>query len=641
MSRRFRIAPAIDRIAIVLFITALLTAWTGGFYLELGSGRVSMRDPDRALLLAAILLALRWWLARDVPPLGIDASRWRRWWHSFYDPATDEVPAPAGRASQASHRRQRLLYTAAALVGILAFTAVLLRPQIARMDSVTDYGDPLFSIWRLGWVYQQLLGDPRPLFGGNIFYPEPLVLTYSDSMLVPGLMHAPLRALGLHPVIACNVLFVSAFVLSALATYLLVDRLTGSPRAAFISALIYGFYPYRFEHYAHFELQMTFWMPLALIWLHDFSRTLRLRSAIIAALLVVAQLYSSMYYAVFFSIYAAAVAGTLFVLARAPWRRLVTPVATGLALAVALSVPLAQPYLAARAIKGDRGEGAVRFYSPTPLDYLRPHARSATYGGRLLEDKYPERALFPGTLPIALSIVGMLPPVGATRLAYAVGLAAAFDVSLGYRGLTYKHLYQWFVPIRSMRVPARMSIVLAISLAVLSAYGAARLLARARTPGAQRVVFGALVVAVAIDFMPRLDLIPVWRSPPPIYEALRSTPGVVLAEFPPVDSLATVTASVPFMYFSVWHWLPMVNGYSGYRTDAYADFAKRLDDFPSASSLAALRERGATHVTITCALYKNGCEELLKAVDASGAFQLVVSSEWEGQPTRLYEIRRP
>jgi hypothetical protein len=634
LSRRSRLASTIDRVALVLFATALVTAWTGGFYVEFGSGRVSMRDPDRALLLAAILMALRWWLARDAPPLGIEFARWRRWWTSFYAPALDEVVEPAVT------RRQRLIYAGVALLGILAFTAVLLRPQLARMDSVTDYGDPLFSIWRLGWVYQQLQGDPRPLFGGNIFYPEPLVLTYSDSMLLPGLLHAPLRAVGFHPVIASNILFVSAFILSALATYLLVERLTGSPRAAFISALIYGFYPYRFEHYAHFELQMTFWMPLALIWLHDFCRTLRLRSAIIAALLVVAQFYSSMYYAVFFSLYAAAVVGTLFVLARAPWRRLVTPVAAVLAVAIGLSVPLARPYLAAHAIKGDRGEAAVRFYSATPLDYLRPHPRSATYGGRLLEDTYPERALFPGTLPIALSIVGMLPPVGATRLAYAVGLVAAFDISLGYRGLSYKHLYQWVLPIRSMRVPARMSIVLAISLAVLSAYGVRRLLARARTPGAQRVVVGALIVAAAIDFMPTLDLIPVWRSPPPIYEAIRSTPGVVLAEFPPVDSLATVTASVPFMYFSVWHWLPMVNGYSGYRTEAYADFAKRLDDFPSPASLDALRARGATHVTVTCALYKTGCDHVLTAVEASGAFRLLVSAQWEGQPTRLYELNK-
>ena len=65
--------------------------------------------------------------------------------------------------------------------------AVLLFPQLRHMDSVPDFGDPLLSMWRAGWVLQQLRGDPRGLFDANIFYPEPLTLTYSDSMLLPGL----------------------------------------------------------------------------------------------------------------------------------------------------------------------------------------------------------------------------------------------------------------------------------------------------------------------------------------------------------------------------------------------------------------------------------------------------------------------
>ena len=42
-----------------------------------------------------------------------------------------------------------------------------------------------------------------------------------------------------------------------MAMYLLSAHLTGSPRAAFVSAVLFGFYPFRFEHYSHLELQMT------------------------------------------------------------------------------------------------------------------------------------------------------------------------------------------------------------------------------------------------------------------------------------------------------------------------------------------------------------------------------------------------
>ncbi len=299
---RPRVAIGLDWLALTLGVGAVVMAWTGGFYTEVGGVRLSMRNPDRALIPAAIVLGIRWWFASGVRPFGVERPRWQRWRARLFQPAADPVDRPAWPG-----------WTRAALatLGILAFGAILLQPQLRHMDAVPDFGDPLFSMWRMGWVYEQWRGDPRPLFSGNIFHPAPLALTFSDSMLLPSATAIPLRAAGIHPVLAYNVLFLSAFVFSALATYLLVERLTGSPRAAFISALIYGFYPYRFEHYSHLELQMTHWMPLAMIWLHRFSATLKVRDAIAVALLAAAQLYSSMYYGVFFMLYAGAVLGTL------------------------------------------------------------------------------------------------------------------------------------------------------------------------------------------------------------------------------------------------------------------------------------------------------------------------------------------
>ncbi len=571
---RPRVAIALDWLALTLAVAAVLMAWTGGFYTEIGGIRLSSRNPDRALI-----------AGRDrcspsagggaVPsvPLassGADGRRGVRGCSSRPPMSWTCLPGPGGRGPRS--RRS----------GILVVGAVLLRPQLQHMDAVPDFGDPLFSMWRMGWVYEQWRGDPRPLFSGNIFYPQPLALTFSDSMLVPSAAAIPLRAAGLHPVIAYNVLFLSAFVCSALATYLLVERLTGSSRAAFLSAIIYGFYPYRFEHYSHLELQMTYWMPLALIWLHRFSATLKVRDAVVVAVLAAAQLYSSMYYGIFFALYASAVLGTLLLVARPERRRLLAPIASALLVAIALAVPLARPYLAAQGVKGDRDEGAIRVYSAGPSDYLRPHPRSATYGGRLLADRYAERALFPGTLPLVLSAAALVPPVGTIRLAYAAGLVAAFDMSLGFNGVTYKHLYRWLLPVRGLRVPARMSVVLAISLAVLSAFGARRLWQRFRTAGSARtVVFAALVGAAMIDVWPRLELHRVWWEPPPVYAAVAGQP-VVLAEFPTHLNIPFATNGVPFMYFSIWHGRSMINGYSGFTPPRL----RRPDGEPAAVSRA-------------------------------------------------------
>jgi len=628
---RPRVAIGFDWLALILFFAAVGIAWTGGFYTEISGIRVSARNADRPLILAAVAFGIRRLFASRERPFGVERLQWQRWRERFYRAEVDQVEAPM---------RSRWLRAILATLGILAFGAVLLHRQLLRMDSVPDLGDPLFSIWRMGWFYQQLRGDPRPLFGGNIFYPEPLALTFSDSMLLPSLTAAPLLAAGMHPVYAYNVLFLSGFALSGIATYVLVERLTGSARAAFISAVMYGFYPYRFEHYSHLELQMTHWMPLALIWLHRFSETFKLRYAIAMALAAAAQLYSSMYYGVFFSLYSATVLGTLLLVSRPPRRRLLVPIAAALALAAALAVPLARPYLAAQAIKGERDRGVVMFYSAGPSDYFRAHPRSATYGGRLLEDRHPERALFPGTLPLILSVVGLVPPVGATRLAYAAGLLAAFDLSLGFNGLTYKHLYQWLLPIRGLRVPARMSVVLAISLTVLGAFGVRRLLARFRSERARNAVFAILVLSAAVDFWPVLQLTRVWSDPPAIYDRVRGAQQTVLAEFPTRISVPDVTDGVPFMYFSLWHWAPMVNGYSGFTPPSYEPLMDRLRDFPAASAIDTLKAHGVTHVTINCALYAGGCSQLLDAVDASGAFRQISAARWEGAPVRLYELIR-
>lgn len=627
---RPRVAIALDWLTLVLGIGAVAMAWTGGFYAEIGGIRVSARNADRAIAAAAIVLAFRRWRAPGVRPFGVERPRWQQWRARLFQPAADALDIPGKPA----------WYRAGlATLGILGFGAVLLHPQLQRMDSVPDFGDPLFSMWRLGWVYEQWRGDPRPLFSGNIFHPTPLTLTFSDSTLLPALTSIPLRASGLHPVLAYNVLFLSGFVLSALATYLLVERLTGSSRAAFVSALIYGFYPYRFEHYSHFELQMTHWMPLALVWVHRFGATLKARDAMVVAILAAAQLYSSMYYGVFFAIYAGAVLGTLLLVARQPWRRLVAPVAAALTLAVVLAVPLARPYLAAQAVKGERDEGAVRVYSAWPSDYLRAHERSATYSGRLLEARYPERALFPGTLPLALSAVALVPPVGAIRLAYAAGLLVAFDVSLGFNGVSYKHLYRWWLPIRGLRVPARMSIVLAISLAVLAAFGARRLLGRVRTVAGRTAVFGVLVIAAGADVWPSLELHRVWWRPPPVYDAVKGRP-VVLAEFPSRVNISHITRDVSFMYFSIWHWLPMINGYSGFIPPDYEPLMDSLEDFPAPAAIDVLRSAGVTHVTVNCALYRTGCEAILQAADASPALRVLARAQWEGQPVALYELVR-
>jgi hypothetical protein len=616
----------LDWLVLILSIASLYIALIGGSYVVLAGIRLSARGASRPAIIAVVLAAIRLALAPRMPFLASTSADWRRRLDRLYQRTADDV------TSRITWRGS--LATAA---GLCVVCAVLLFPQLRHMDSVPDLGDPLLSMWRAGWVLQQLRGDPRGLFDANIFYPEPLTLTYSDSMLLPGLTAAPLLAAGIHPVTAYNLVLLSGFVLSGIAAALLVEKLTGSWRAAFVSGIVFGFYPYHFEHYSHLELQMMQWMPLAMLAFHRFLETWQVRYAVAAAACAAAQLYSSMYYGVFFSIYAAVVVGTLVLTRRPPLRRLIAPGAIAAVVALVLAVPLIRPYAEATKTKGERGRDEVKVFSAVPSDYLRAHFRSALYGTRMLPGRQPERALFPGVVPIGLALAGLVPPLGSVRLAYSAGLLIAFDGSLGFNGVSYPLLYDWFSPIRGLRVPARFSVLVALSLAVLAGFGARRLLTPARRPWAGSVGFAALVIVSVVNVWPVLPLRPVWPEAPPVYGALAGSRHVVLAEFPfPNDYVY----NTPYMYFALWHWAPMINGYSGFMPKSYETFQTGVADFPGPSSIATLEMRGVTHVTVNCALYRGGCDALLDRIDEIHDFRKVAEGRWQGQRVRLYEIVR-
>ena len=60
-----------------------------------------------------------------------------------------------------------------------------------------------------------------------------------------------------------------------------------------------------------------------------------------------------------------------------------------------------------------------------------------------------------------------------------------------------------------------------------------------------------------------------------------------------------------YMYFSIAHWRPIVNGYSGYEPATYLEVKRRVqDELYDASTLDYLRELGVTHVAVHPFLFK-------------------------------------
>ncbi len=137
------------------------------------------------------------------------------------------------------------------------------------------------------------------------------MVTFSDAMVVEGLVAAPLLWAGVPPVLVHNALLLGAVIVSAAGMFVLVERLTGSRAAAVIGGIIFAFAPYRFDHLMHMELQWTVWVPWALWAVHRTIESGRPLHGLQAGLFVALQMLSSVYYGVFLATLLPLVAGLL------------------------------------------------------------------------------------------------------------------------------------------------------------------------------------------------------------------------------------------------------------------------------------------------------------------------------------------
>ncbi len=533
-----------------------------------------------------------------------------------------------------------------AVVPIAAF-AVLTSGMMWRQvwhfsDSAVPHQDIYFNMWRLQWIAHALATAPGNLFNGNIFYPEPRTLLFSDAMLVEGFIAAPLIWLGVRPVLVHNVMLLGAIVFSSVAMFSLVRYLTGSRGAALLAGAVFGFAPYRFEHIMHMELQWTMWIPLAFLAMHRTFDNGRIRDGLRTGAALVLQVLSSIYYGVFLAALLTA-AGLLLAIA-ATWmtvRRAVVPLTAGAILAVLLTGLYARPYLRARDRVGERPVQQIRIFEARPGDYLVTPSGNWLYGHWQKRGE-PERRLFPGAVPILLAVVAVLlrPPSRAIVLYALVGVAA-FEASLGFRGYSYSFLHEHITAFHALRAPARLGVFVAFSLAVLSGFGYTILTAAVRA-SSRLIVLGVLLTGVLAEDFTTVPLVTYPNSAPPIYRILASLPPGVVAEFP-VPKVDGLPGRDPgYAYASIFHWKPLINGYSGFYPPTYIRRLLDLRRFPEPFSLRVLRRAGVQYLVIHESGYGDdptAYKQTLSTLDAAeGVRNLGAFSDGEASAT-LYAIR--
>jgi hypothetical protein len=468
--------------------------------------------------------------------------------------------------------------------------------------SRNDNGDTQLNEWIVSWIAHQLPRDPLRLFDANIFHPEPRSLAFSEPLLVPGLLGAPLRWAGASPVLTYNLLLLVGFVGAGLAGYRLVHAWTGDALAGILAGTLLAFNAQTLSRLPHLQAHYAWGLPLALLALDRILAEPRARGALWLGVLVATLAMTSGYWAALAS--AALLAG--FLARTGEWWPRTAAVLPRLALAalvaLVLALPVLLPYWRVHREQGlSRNPEESAAFASTPASYLATPARlhhaawSHRFYGR------PGGSAFPGVVAAAMAALAIpgLRSSGRVRMLVVIGLVG-FLLSLGPATPLYAGFGALFPPMRVLRDPSRFAYLVLVAIAPLAGFGLAAL---------RRLRAGGAGVALALIGLANLEALaaPVSYVPfdgiSPVYRHVAEHDGpTVLAEMP-FYRAPEVHRSASYVLASTAHWKPLLNGYSGFTPPSYVRRAEILRHFPDEEAIAELRRSRVTHVMVHAERY--------------------------------------
>lgn len=539
------------------------------------------------------------------------------------------------------------------LLGLfLAIAIVLTFPNVSRLRTYVagDSGDSLLNLWIIRRVEIGLPHGWNALWNPPIFFPARNVLAYSDTMLPVAFVHWLLRPF-LGDVLALNVIYLGAWVLSSWCVYRLSMRFVRHWGAAFVAALTYTYAIGRLIHHQHFQLVVGgALVPLVLLLLlRLFDRPTPSR-AVALGLGFVALTLTASYFGALMGLVLVIVAGGLLLSRPGTRRPYVRALATAAAIAVVLIAPFSLKYVQLqrqpefrRHFVAANAVHAADFLATAPHNYVLDHLPVIPRDSRP-ESRGIENRLFPGLVTIAFAGLGVvLVGRGLPRRAprprrvlelLLVTLAGVFGTVLslgdwvrfdGHRIYLPFKLFRRFVPgFAGMRAVSRLELALQLALALLAAVGIDALLGRVRSRSRSIVAIALAAVVVAECAIALVFVrVPTTADDGGIDTALRARPAGVVLELP----ISSAKSGLPWVYAEAPRELlalrdhdPRVNGYSGFQPKGFDTEAAVLNHFPAADALALAHQLGVRYVVLRTKLVGDvSPANAIPAVDRNGA----------------------
>lgn len=480
-----------------------------------------------------------------------------------------------------------------------------------------DNNDAQLNTFVIAWNAHILPRDPLHMFEATPFYPEKHSLAFSEHMLVPSLMGAPLMWAGISPVTVYNLLIILGLAVSGWSMYVVMERWTGSSGAGVVAGLLYAFNAHVLTRFPHLQAQhVEFFPPMLLALDRVIVDGRRKDIGLLAGMFVLQGLCSN--YLLVFTGYAM-LAGVMV-----RWREIDARVLRDLGVAGAVSAAALAPFLLPYYLV-DREHGLARS-ADLVANYTATWGAYLSTGARLHFDSWSKRfydgrnAFFPGVTALALSIVAVATRARDRRVRMAIVMAAlgvAFSFGTNLPGYRLLHAY---LPLMSgLRNVARWGWLWLAGIGMLGGFGAAAIekrAARYRTP----IAVALCVLVTAESLRAPVSFTP-FAGIPAIYDRLADVPDAIVAEFP-FFSGGTVTGNGPYMLANTRYFKPMVNGFSSFHPETFEARGRILKTFPSDEAFEELHRLGVTHIFVHGAPVSRPDLELIADEDGIRLYRL-------------------
>lgn len=470
---------------------------------------------------------------------------------------------------------------AVSVAGYAALLVVMSWPLARDLVHTGPMGNPdgRLNAWILAWAGTTLFTDPARVFQAPAFHPLPDALAFSENMLLPAALVAPLQPLG-GPVLGYNVALLGSLLLSGLGVQLLVRRASGDRLAAFVAGAFFAAGPHRWTRLSHLHAQLTVFLPFALLALDRFWERRSLRRALVVGLALALQGLASIYLGV---ITAATLAVAVLVAVAGGLRpREMARLCAGFVLAAIVLWPATRPYLRMRELQGiEFGIETVAVYAASLPSYAA--AGTAVWGPltrRMIDPALIRDTLFPGVAILALGIAGLAAAPRRFRAVAVAASAAAVVLSLGPETGIYRFLHEHLVLLRGVRALSRFALVPTLALAVLAGLALA---------GRRRLVVAVALGLVLFESHNLPLTLAREDGPAPAARWLAGKPGAVV-------HLPLAVNDTRVMLDGLVHRRPLVNGDSGFIPRPFDRAMELLDGPLGEEGRRLLRAVGVRHV---------------------------------------------